>query len=58
MAVDNYGFITQPDFRGFQPAFSQLVNDVVQSLTATFPDLIHSIYVYGSLIQGTAIEIV
>ncbi len=56
MAVDNYGFITQPDFRGFQPAFSQLVNDVVQTLTATFPDLIHSIYVYGSLIHGTAIE--
>lgn len=56
MAVDKYGFITLPDFRGFQPAFSQLVADVIQTLTMTFPDLIHSVYVYGSLIDATAIE--
>jgi hypothetical protein len=56
MAVDKYGFITLPDFRGFQPAFSQLIADVVQTLTTTFPELIHSVYVYGSLINATAIE--
>lgn len=56
MAVDKYGFITQPDFKGFQPAFSQLVADVVQTLTTTFPDLIHSVYVYGSIIDATATE--
>lgn len=54
MAVDKYGFITQPDFKGFQPAFSQLVADVIQTLTTTFPDLIHSVYVYGSIIDATA----
>lgn len=42
MAVDNYGFITLPDFSEFQPTFSQLVTDVVQTLTTTFPGLIHS----------------
>jgi len=56
MAVDKYGFIAQPDFRGFQSAFAQLVTDVVQTLTTTFPDLIHSVYVFGSLINGTATE--
>lgn len=56
MAVDKYGFITLPNFRGFQPAFSQLVADVIQTLTMTFPDLIHSVYVYGSLIDATATE--
>lgn len=56
MAVDNYGFIILPDFREFQAAFSQLVTDVVQTLTTTFPGLIHSVYVYGSLIDATAIE--
>lgn len=56
MAVDKYGFITLPDFRGFQPAFSQLVAHVIQTLTMTFPDLIHSVYIYGSLIDATAIE--
>jgi len=56
MAVDKYGFITQPDFKGFQPAFSQLVADVVQTRTTTFPDLIHSVYVYGSIIDATATE--
>ncbi|MDI6958732.1 nucleotidyltransferase domain-containing protein [Pantoea sp. Pa-EAmG] len=56
MAVDKNGFISQPDFGGFQPAFSQLVTDSVHQLTAAVPGLIHSIYVYGSLAEGRAIE--
>lgn len=57
MAVDKNGFISQPGFGGFQPAFSQLVTDSVHQLTAAVPGLIHSIYVYGSLAEGRAIEI-
>ena len=56
MAVDKNGFISQPEFGGFQPAFSQLVTESVHQLTAAVPDLIHSIYVYGSLDEGRAIE--
>lgn len=56
MAVDNNGFISQPDFNGFQPAFSPLVSDLIQRLNAALPDLIHSVYVYGSLIDGSAVE--
>ncbi len=56
MAVDKNGFISLPAFGGFQPAFSQLITDSVQYLTAAVPGLIHSIYVYGSLAEGRAIE--
>ncbi len=56
MAVDKNGFISQPGFVGFQPAFSQLVTDSVHQLTTAVPDLIHSIYVYGSLAEGRAVE--
>lgn len=56
MAVDKNGFISLPDFSGFQPAFSQLVSDTVQQFVAAVPDLIHSIYVYGSLAEGRAVE--
>ncbi|WP_313825634.1 nucleotidyltransferase domain-containing protein [Leclercia sp.] len=56
MAVDFNGFIMLPDFSGFQPAFSPLVSEVIQRLNAALPDQIHSVYVYGSLIHGTAKE--
>ena len=56
MAVDKNGFISQPDFSGFQPAFSPLVSDAIQRLNAALPDLIHSVYVYGSLVDGSAVE--
>lgn len=56
MAVDKNGFISLPYFSGFQPAFSQLVSDTVQQLVAAVPELIHSIYVYGSLAEGRAAE--
>jgi uncharacterized protein len=56
MAVDKNGFITVPAFIGFQPAFVPVVSDVVQKLSSVMPDLIHSMYVYGSLAEGKARE--
>lgn len=56
MAVDKNGFILLPDFSGFQPAFSAVVSDAIKRLNAALPDLIHSVYVYGSLTDGTAKE--
>lgn len=56
MAVDKNGFILLPGFSAFQPAFSVLVSDVIKRLNAALPDWIHSVYVYGSLIDGTAKE--
>jgi len=56
MAVDKYGFILLPNFSGFQLAFSPLVSDAIQKLNAALPNLIHSVYVYGSLTDGTAKE--
>jgi hypothetical protein len=56
MAVDKNGFITEPVFSGFQPAFAPVVSEVVQKLSSAMPDLIHSIYVYGSLAEGIARE--
>jgi hypothetical protein len=57
MAVDKNGFIPQPGYGGIQPAFSRLVTDTVHLLTTAVPGLIHSIYVYGSLAEGRATEI-
>ncbi|MFJ5162196.1 nucleotidyltransferase domain-containing protein [Pantoea sp. NPDC088449] len=56
MAIDKTGFIPLPAFSGFQPAFSPLIADVVQKLGAVMPELIHSVYVYGSLAEGRAKE--
>lgn len=56
MAVDKNGFITQRVFSGFQPAFAPVVYDVVKKLSSDMPDQIHSIYVYGSLADGTGRE--
>jgi len=56
MAVDKNGFITEPAFNGFQPAFAPVVSDVVQKLGSDMPNLIHSMYVYGSLAEGTGRE--
>lgn len=56
MAVDKNGFICQPEFREVQPAFSQLVADSVKRFTAAAPDLVHSIYVYGSVAEGRVTE--
>ncbi|MFZ4215111.1 nucleotidyltransferase domain-containing protein [Pantoea endophytica] len=56
MAIDKNGFIPLPAFTGFQPAFSPLIADVGHKLEAAMSDLIHSVYVYGSLAEGRAKE--
>ncbi|MFZ4214708.1 nucleotidyltransferase domain-containing protein [Pantoea endophytica] len=53
MGFDENGIITEPVFRSFQPAFAPVVSNVVQKLSSAMPDMIQSIYVYGSLAEGT-----
>lgn len=56
MAIDKNGFITEPVFSGFQPAFAPVISGVVQKLSSAIPGLLHSMYVYGSLAEGKARE--
>lgn len=56
MATDHNDFISQPKYVEIQPAFSRIIECVVTNLTHCFPDLIHSIYVYGSVAEGRAEE--
>lgn len=58
MGVDQKGFITIPEFRGFQPAFSNIIDNTVNVLRSIDNDLIHSIYVSGSIAEGCAQETV
>lgn len=53
MGGDEKGFITESVFRSFQPASAPVVSDVVQKLSSAMPDLIHRIYVYGRMPEGT-----
>ncbi|PHM49545.1 nucleotidyltransferase domain-containing protein [Xenorhabdus sp. KK7.4] len=54
MTVDRNGYITQPKCSELQPEFSHVVADVVTKLSHCFPELIHSLYVYGSVAEGRA----
>ena len=54
MAVDRHGDITLPIRSEMQPAFSPVVACVVDRLHHSFPALIHSLYVYGSVAEGRA----
>ena len=56
MAVDIKGYIALPEFRGFQPAFGQVVADTLSVLNETCGARIHSIYVYGSVAHARAKE--
>lgn len=58
MAVDETGFISVPDGKNLQPQFSNVISDVAEALVISQADNIHSIYVYGSVAQGTAVETV
>ncbi|WP_337024629.1 MULTISPECIES: nucleotidyltransferase domain-containing protein [unclassified Pantoea] len=58
MAVDETGFISDPDGKNLQPQFSNMISDVAKALVISQADNIHSIYVYGSVAQGTAVETV
>ncbi|WP_333610023.1 nucleotidyltransferase domain-containing protein [Pantoea piersonii] len=52
---DNHNnFIPLPKCAEIQPAFSRVIAYVVTKLTHSFPDLIHSLYVYGSVAEGRA----
>lgn len=55
MAVDLNGYIVLPECTEFQPAFSPVVAQVVTRLSLCFPDLIHSLYIYGSVAECRAI---
>lgn len=54
MGVFNNNDIPLPKCTEIQPAFSRVLECVVTKLTLCFPDLIHSLYVYGSVAEGRA----
>jgi hypothetical protein len=54
MALDHNGFIAVPKSNKLQPEFSNVVAHVVAKLKKSFPELIHSLYVYGSVAEGLA----
>lgn len=54
MAVDDNGYITRLACNKRQPEFSGVVTDLVTKLTCAFPDLVHSLYLYGSVAEGRA----
>lgn len=54
MAVDDNGYITRLKRKDIQPAFSDVVADLVRILPCCFPGLIHSLYLYGSVAEGRA----
>lgn len=53
--LDENGFIKVPARVYIQPAFRSVVNDAVAMLTGCLGDLIHSIYLYGSVARGEAV---
>jgi len=54
MSIDSNGYISQPIFKEIQPIFSNAVSNVVTSLNTSFSDLIHSLYIYGSIADNQA----
>ncbi|MFS7240791.1 nucleotidyltransferase domain-containing protein [Serratia proteamaculans] len=54
MALDHNGFIAVPKSNKLQPELSNVVAHVVAKLKKSFPELIHSLYVYGSVAEGLA----
>ncbi|WBF43733.1 nucleotidyltransferase domain-containing protein [Serratia rubidaea] len=54
MAVDHNGYIATSGEASFQAEFTGVIDDAVRQLTATLGDVLHSIYVYGSVARGKA----
>ncbi|WP_073890300.1 hypothetical protein [Providencia heimbachae] len=54
MAVDRNGHITQPKYSELQPTLSRVVSHVITKLSHGFPELIHSLYVYGNVAESRA----
>ena len=53
--LDEDGLIKVTPAIEIQPAFRPVIDDVVNRLTGQLGDLIHSIYLYGSVARGTAV---
>lgn len=54
MEVDNNNAIPLPGCAEIQPEFLLVIECVVSKLTINFANLIHSLYVYGSVAEGRA----
>ena len=54
MAADCNGYITLPKYKEIQLGYSGMVEEVITKLISNFPDLVHSLYVYGSVATGRA----
>lgn len=54
MGVFHNNDIPLPKCTEIQPAFLRVLERAVRKLTLCFPDLIHSLYVYGSVAEGRA----
>ena len=54
MAVDHNGYIATSGEASFQAEFSDVMDDAVRQLAAVLGDVLHSIYVYGSVARGKA----
>lgn len=55
MALDQNGFIATPPAGPLQNAFQPVVNALINQLTQGLTVSVHSIYVYGSVAQGSAV---
>lgn len=55
VGVDAQGRILTPPSVPLAPAFAPLMEDLRQALSSQLQDLLHSVYVYGSVAQGTAV---
>ena len=55
MALDQNGFIATPPAGPLQKAFQPVVNALINQLTQSLTVPVHSIYVYGSVAQGSAV---
>lgn len=56
MALDAEGYIAVPPVTAFQPAFQAIVDDTIHQLRLTVGDDLHSLWLYGSVAFGTAVE--
>ncbi|MFB4341010.1 nucleotidyltransferase domain-containing protein [Pantoea sp. CS_6] len=56
MALDAEGYIAVPPVTAFQPAFQAIVDDTLHQLRLTVGDDLHSLWLYGSVAFGTAVE--
>jgi len=56
MSLDPQGFILTLPFADVQPAFQAVIDDALAHLSANYRDSLHSVYLYGSVASGSAVE--